>query len=254
MLIGKCVFDADDLDDLVKKVENGTYTVPTSLSREVISFLNGMLQYDANQRLNINQLAKHSFLTKKVKDFESLDMKKVSKKNMDKSRLKINVKKNKSIWAIFNEDDEDKLMKIKADCYDKPIDEQKNYDYKKLNSNNVPSVNKNVVQNNNVNRNNVQNNNNNVKQNSKANHQINANQQQQNRVNPLPNKNIGVMPNMNYPYAMPQQNYPGMVGNYGYQRMPGMPVQGMVGMPMMAYPQMQPVQGYGVYGNMGYYK
>ena len=257
MLIGKCVFDADDLDDLVKKVENGTYTVPTSLSREVISFLNGMLQYDANQRLNINQLAKHSFLTKKVKDFESLDMKKVSKKNMDKSKLKINVKKNKSIWAIFNEEDEDKLMKIKADCYDKPIDEQKSYENQKVNSNNAPSMNKNVVQNNNVNKNNAaQNNNNNnnyVKQNSKTNHPVNQ-QQQQNRVNPLPNQNTGVMPNMNYPYAMQPQVYPGMVGNYAYQRMPGVPMQGMIGMPMMAYPQMQPVQGYGMYGNVGYYK
>jgi serine/threonine protein kinase len=267
MLIGKCVFDAEDLDDLVQKVENGTYTVPTSLSREVISFLNGMLQYNANERLNINQLAKHNFLTKKVKDFESLDMKKVSKKNMDKSRLKINVKKNKSIWAIFNEEDEDKLMKIKADCYDKPIDEQKSYDFKNQKSNNIQNnnVNKNNVQNNNVNKNNVQNNNvnknniknnndnNYVKKNSKSNHPVNQ-QQQQNRVNPLPNQNAGVMPNMNYPYAIPQQNYPGMVGNYAYQRLPGMPMQGMVGMPMMAYPQMQPVQGYGIYGNAGYYK
>ena len=277
MLIGKCVFDAEDLDDLVQKVENGTYTVPTSLSREVISFLNGMLQYDANERLNINQLAKHSFLTKKVKDFESLDMKKVSKKNMDKSRLKINVKKNKSIWAIFNEEDEDKLMKIKADCYDKPIDEQKSYDFKKQNSNNIQNnnmnknnvqnnnVNKNNVQNNNVNKNNVQNNNvnknniknnndnNYVKKNSKSNQPVNQ-QQQQNRVNPLPNQNAGVMPIMNYPYGIPQQNYPGVVGNYAYQRLPGMPMQGMVGMPMMAYPQMRPVQGYGIYGNVGYYK
>ena len=259
MLIGKCVFDADDLDDLVQKVENGTYTVPTSLSREVISFLNGMLQYDANQRLNINELAKHSFLTKKVKDFESLDMKKVSKKNMEKSRLKINVKKNKSIWAIFNEEDEDKLMKIKADCYDKPIDEQKGYDIKKQNSHNIQNknVDKNNVQNNNVNKNNVQNNNtNNVNKNSKPHHPVNQKQQQQqqqNRVNQLPNQKAGVMPNMNYAYGIPQQNYPGMVGNYAYQRMPGMPMQGMVGMPMMAYPQMQPVAGYGIYGNVGYY-
>lgn len=259
MLIGKCVFDAEDLDDLVNKVENGTYTVPTHLSREVISFLNGMLQYDANQRLNIDQLAKHSFLTKKVKDFESLDMKKVSKKNIDKSRLKINVKKNKSIWAIFNEDDEDKLMKIKADCYDKPIDEQASYEYRKPKSNNVPIMNKNMVQNNNVNKNNIQNNNmnknvshnnNNIKHNSKNIPAVN--QQQQNRANPLPNRNAGVMPNMNYPYGMQQQNYPGMVGNYGYQRMPGMPMQGMIGMPMMAYPQMQPFQGYGMYGNPAY--
>ena len=183
-------------------------------------------------------------------------MKKVSKKNMDKSKLKINVKKNKSIWAIFNEEDEDKLMKIKADCYDKPIDEQKSYENQKVNSNNAPNMNKNVVQNNNVNKNNAaQNNNNNnyVKQNSKTNHPVNQ-QQQQNRVNPLPNQNTGVMPNMNYPYAMQPQVYPGMVGNYAYQRMPGVPMQGMIGMPMMAYPQMQPVQGYGMYGNVGYYK
>ena len=186
-------------------------------------------------------------------------MKKVSKKNVDKSRLKINVKKNKSIWAIFNEEDEDKLMKIKADCYDKPIDEQKGYDIKKQNSHNIQNknVDKNNVQNNNVNKNNVQNNNtNNVNKNSKPHHPVNQKQQQQqqqNRVNQLPNQKAGVMPNMNYAYGIPQQNYPGMVGNYAYQRMPGMPMQGMVGMPMMAYPQMQPVPGYGIYGNVGYY-
>ena len=55
MLIGKCVFNAEDLDELVQKVENGTYTVPTNLSKEVISFLNGMLQYDPNQRLTIEK-------------------------------------------------------------------------------------------------------------------------------------------------------------------------------------------------------
>ena len=104
MLIGKCVFNAEDLDALVDKVEKGTYTVPTKLSKEVISFLNGMLQYEPNMRLNINQLSNHRFLTKNVKDFESIDMKKVSK-NIDKSKLTINVKSNKTIWAIFNKED-----------------------------------------------------------------------------------------------------------------------------------------------------
>ena len=55
MLIGKCVFNAEDLDELVQKVENRTYTIPTNLSKEVISFLNGMLQYDPNQRLTIEK-------------------------------------------------------------------------------------------------------------------------------------------------------------------------------------------------------
>ena len=54
MLIGRAVFDANDMDELVNKVETGKYKVPTNLSKEVISFLNGMLQYNSNIRLDIN--------------------------------------------------------------------------------------------------------------------------------------------------------------------------------------------------------
>jgi serine/threonine protein kinase len=111
MLIGKSAFDAEDMDELIEKIEDGTYTVPTNLSKEIISFINGMLQYEAVKRLNCEQLSQHPFLTKEVKDFQSIDMKKVSKK-VSKSGLKINVKNNKSIWAIFNADDEQKLMNI----------------------------------------------------------------------------------------------------------------------------------------------
>ena len=42
------------MDELVNKVETGKYKVPTNLSKEVISFLNGMLQYNSNIRLDIN--------------------------------------------------------------------------------------------------------------------------------------------------------------------------------------------------------
>ena len=111
MLIGRSAFDAEDMKELMQKIENGTYTVPTNLSKEVISFINGMLQYESSQRLTCEELSKYPFLTKDVKDFHPIDMKKVSKK-VDKSGLKINSKMNKSIWAIFNADDEEKLMDI----------------------------------------------------------------------------------------------------------------------------------------------
>ena len=113
MLIGKPVFDAEDMDDLVKKVENGSYVIPTSVSREVISFLNGMLQYESKKRLNSEQLAKLDFLTKDVKDFKKIDVQKVSGKIEGKD-LKINTKKNKTIWSIYNSEDEEKLTKIGA--------------------------------------------------------------------------------------------------------------------------------------------
>ena len=346
MLIGKCVFDANDLNELVQKVENGTYSVPTTLSKEVISFLNGMLQYDASSILTIDQLANHNFLKKNVKDFQSIDMKKVSKK-VDKNRdtLTINVKKNQSIWAIFNKDDEDKLIKISAQDFDKPITEENNIEMKNgtlknnknnikpnmqtniqnnnnnlqknnnlqrnnmpnlqnniqrnnmpnlqnnnmqniyrpntQNNNTIKNINKNNLQNNNINNNmpntnkpnlqnnNIQNNNKNIYQNNnnlqnnnknitqnninKNNLQNNINKNNTNNINNNINNPRPATVNMAYNMA---PTYPGMVGAYGYQGVPTMPVQRVVGVPMMAYPQVQQYAaptGY-MYANRGFYQ
>ena len=137
MLIGKSAFDAEDMDELVSKIEDGTYTVPTNLSKEVISFLNAMLQYDSHARLNSLELSKHVFLTTDVKNFHSIDMQKVSKK-VDSKGLNINVKRNKSIWAIFNADDEDKLNKITGNQFDKPIDEREEFEHERQQRNLSP--------------------------------------------------------------------------------------------------------------------
>ncbi len=53
MLVGKCSFDADSMENLVKRVEKGDYILPTSLSKEAVSFLNSMLQYDYKRRLKL---------------------------------------------------------------------------------------------------------------------------------------------------------------------------------------------------------
>ena len=155
MAIGKYVFDADKLDELIKKIDKGEYTVPTNLSKELISFINGMLQYDPERRLNIEQLSKHNFLNKNVNDFHKLDLQRVNK-NIVRSKLKLNVKANKTIWAMFNDEDEDKLMKIKGDDFttDTPIGEI-DY-YKKLSSNKninnkLKDNNNNILNNNNQN-------------------------------------------------------------------------------------------------------
>jgi len=106
MLIGKPTFQADNMRELVQKVEVGEYEIPTSLSKEVVSFLNAMLQYDAKIRLSSEELSRHCFLTKNVKDFTRIDMHKV-KNNLDgNNKMKINVKDNQSIWAIFNNEED----------------------------------------------------------------------------------------------------------------------------------------------------
>ena len=104
LLIGEAVFNAETLNDLVRKVEKGSYSVPTSVSREVVSFLNGMLQYKGAKRMSAEELSKHPFLTKNINSFSRINTRKVSRKINDKG-LNINVKNNQTIWAIFNEED-----------------------------------------------------------------------------------------------------------------------------------------------------
>ena len=76
LLIGHEIFNAQTMVDLIRKVENGNYHVPTNISKEVVSFLNGMLQYSAKNRLSADELSKHAFLTKNVKDFKKMDLRK----------------------------------------------------------------------------------------------------------------------------------------------------------------------------------
>ena len=45
LLIGKNVFNAETMNDLVEKVKEGKYKIPSSVSKELVSFLNDMLQY-----------------------------------------------------------------------------------------------------------------------------------------------------------------------------------------------------------------
>ena len=128
MLIGSPVFDAEDEKELIKKVEEGNYTIPTTLSYEVISFLNGMLQYDPSRRLSAEQLSRHDFLTKNVKDFKQINLKKVDK-NLIGDQLNINTKKNTTIWSIFNDNDEEKLTNINGAQFIKPIDEKERIEF-----------------------------------------------------------------------------------------------------------------------------
>ena len=143
MLIGRSAFDAEDLDELIDKIEKGDYTLPKNLSKEIVSFLNGMLQYDSNIRLSTAQLINHRFLTENINNFHKIDLNQVSDK-IKKDEIQINTKKNQTIWAIFNKEDEDKLNKISPAQIEpkanQNIPQQSSLDYSK--ATNESSVNK----------------------------------------------------------------------------------------------------------------
>ena len=73
MLVGRNPFSGYSLQDVYNKVKVGTYPLPTSLSREVVFFIEGMLQKDHNKRLGCKELLQHDFLTKNVRQFKPMD-------------------------------------------------------------------------------------------------------------------------------------------------------------------------------------
>ena len=77
MLVGHKPFNGKSMDELFQKVKNGTYSLPLSLSKEVVSFINGMLQQDPNKRLTANQLLYHDFLRKHPSQFQSVDVREI---------------------------------------------------------------------------------------------------------------------------------------------------------------------------------
>ena len=103
MLEGRMTFGGKSIKELYEKINDGNYLLPLNSSEEVVSFINGMLQYDPNKRLTAGELLKHDFLVKNVKDFTPIDRKKIEKK-ISGNDIKINIKDNKTVWEIFNKD------------------------------------------------------------------------------------------------------------------------------------------------------
>ena len=103
MLVGKCTFDADSMENLVKRVEKGYYILPTSLSKEAVSFLNSVLQYDYKRRLTASQLSRHKFLTKNVQEFHPINLNEIIK-HVKGSNIELNTRLNQSIWNVFGKD------------------------------------------------------------------------------------------------------------------------------------------------------
>ena len=60
------------MKELITKVERGNYYLPKSLSKEAVSFLNGMLQYDLKKRLSAEQLYNHKFLKSHILNYVKL--------------------------------------------------------------------------------------------------------------------------------------------------------------------------------------
>lgn len=108
MLVGHVAFSGTSMHDLCQKVKQGTYALPTNISEEVFSFINGMLQKDPNKRLSTHDLLKHNFLVKNVTQFKPLDVRKIGGMLAAGGYMNVNsgsgtqgVNLQETVWDIF---------------------------------------------------------------------------------------------------------------------------------------------------------
>ena len=105
LLIGCPAFEASSYDELIDKIEKGNYRIPHEiiLSKEAISFLNGMMRYDPKTRLSVEELSKQYFLTRDPSTFHNVQLKK-TKMDLAQS-IVINSKEeknsNNNLWEIY---------------------------------------------------------------------------------------------------------------------------------------------------------
>ena len=76
LLTGTTLFIGNTPDEIIQNIKNKIYNIPKKLrtSVEIISFINGLLQYNPEKRLNWEQINSHPFLTKNVNDFTFIDL------------------------------------------------------------------------------------------------------------------------------------------------------------------------------------
>ena len=103
MLTGESLFKADNVSDLVNEEGKGFYYLPLkySITAELISFLNAMLQYDPQKRASAKQLLQYPFLTKEIHKFTQSDLSQIAYKIKD-GKLTLNFIFNKTINLLFN--------------------------------------------------------------------------------------------------------------------------------------------------------
>lgn len=107
LLTGALPFDAHSLEKLKTLIANGTYRLPKELkaSIEIISFINGLLQFYPEKRMNWQQIKQHPFIVKTVKDFHFLDLEQVSNDDNKDIDLQLNTKTcDNYLWLLYKTD------------------------------------------------------------------------------------------------------------------------------------------------------
>ena len=112
LLTGKKPFEGKNKEDIYNHIIKGTYELPAYLkaSKEIITFINGILQYNPNKRFDWIQIKEHPFLKNNVENFTYIE-----------KDIILNTKDNNLNFGEYEETSYIKLKRI-----DEEINELKN--------------------------------------------------------------------------------------------------------------------------------
>lgn len=157
LLIGNQPFAGKSFSELFKKIDMGNYKIPKNLklSKQAISVINGLLMFESEDRLSAFDLLYHEFLTKKVEDFDYIDlnMKTDLNSNNDQDIIMNNKNDINKIWGHYSAANNENISNIKTELVNESflVELPKRNDYnthtKILNNNNNMTSNYNQNQN-----------------------------------------------------------------------------------------------------------
>ena len=113
LLTGEKPFLGYNSNDIHNQIMEGKYNLPTTLvaSYEIISFINGLLQFYPEKRMDWSQIKKHPFFFFYVDNFNFIELNKI--KVIDKNKIEINSKNDDNLLWILSEEKKGLIEEIK---------------------------------------------------------------------------------------------------------------------------------------------
>jgi len=125
MLVGEPPFGGTDLNNLFENISEGKYNYKKScmISLEAISFINGLLTFNEDNRFTFKEMKDHPFIKNHPSTFHPLDLSIVPESQIKNNKIEIDSKDMENfLWAMYKCDGLKNLDKIKTnDLNDKEI-------------------------------------------------------------------------------------------------------------------------------------
>ena len=102
LLTGEKPFTGDDNQDIYNKIKQGKYNIPKTLiaSYEIITFMNGLLQFYPEKRMDWPQIKTHPFLINNVNTFHFIELNAVE--GIEQNEIELNSKKcDNLLWILY---------------------------------------------------------------------------------------------------------------------------------------------------------